>query len=314
MAAQEPTLAALPNPLARYFLATRPAFLTITLAGCLLGFASAGTHGFAWPTALVTLLFALVAHAGVNVINDYYDAENGSDDANTERLFPFTGGSRFIQNGVLSRRATATFGFALLAAVVPAGLWLAAQSGWGLIGIGLVGLFLGWAYSAEPFRLNGRGLGEACVAAGFALIVIGTDYVQRGDFALTPLWVAVPYALLVTDILYINQFPDRRADALAGKRHWVVRLAPHQAAWGYGVIALLAYVWLTTCIATGVLPIAAALGLLTLPLSLMAQRELWRFADAPQQLAPAIRYTLLAAHLHALLLALALVLAGGVPA
>jgi hypothetical protein len=37
----EPTPDALRNPIRRYLLATRPAFLTITLAGCLLGFALA---------------------------------------------------------------------------------------------------------------------------------------------------------------------------------------------------------------------------------------------------------------------------------
>ena len=35
--------------------------------------------------------------------------------------------------------------------------------------------------------------------------------------------------LLVTNLLFINQFPDRAADAASGKRHWVVRLAPASA-------------------------------------------------------------------------------------
>jgi len=34
MPAAEPTLAAYRNPLARYFAATRPAFLGVTLVGC----------------------------------------------------------------------------------------------------------------------------------------------------------------------------------------------------------------------------------------------------------------------------------------
>ena len=37
----EPTLAALPNPLLRYFLATRPPFLSVTLVAALLGLATA---------------------------------------------------------------------------------------------------------------------------------------------------------------------------------------------------------------------------------------------------------------------------------
>jgi len=238
----EPTLAALPNAVQRYFLATRPAFLSVTLFGSLIGLgtAHASDVAIAWPTALVTLVFALLAHAGVNVLNDYYDALNGTDEMNTERVFPYTGGSRFIQNGVLTLAQTARFGVALFAAVMLAGIWLAAVSGRGLLVIGLAGLVIGWGYSAAPLRLNSRGAGELCVMAGFALIVIGTDYVQRHAFALMPIIASVSYALLVTNVLYMNQFPDRKADAAAGKHHWVVRLAPEQARWGYVMLAVAA--------------------------------------------------------------------------
>src|SRR5512134_1251983 len=155
MPAAEPTLAAYGNPLARFFAATRPAFLSVTLVGCVLGLAAAHADGVALrpATAFLTLAFALVAHAGINVLNDYYDALNGSDAANTERRFPYTGGSRFIQNGVLSVHATRVFGATLLAAVVPAGLWLAWNSGPGLVAIGFAGLAVGWAYSAPPLKL-----------------------------------------------------------------------------------------------------------------------------------------------------------------
>ena len=184
MRVAEPTLAALPNPVLRYLAATRPAFLSVTLVACLLGLAVAHASGvkLALPAALLTVLFALVAHAGANVINDYYDALNGSDAANEQRVFPFTGGSRFIQNGVLSQRETARFGYGLLAAVVPAGLWLSLGAGPGLIVIGLAGLLLGWAYSAPPFELAGRGLGEPAIGASWLLVIVGADFVQRGAY------------------------------------------------------------------------------------------------------------------------------------
>jgi 1,4-dihydroxy-2-naphthoate octaprenyltransferase len=80
---------------------TRPAFLTVTAVACLLGLSTAAvcTGGLKVPRALATLLLALVAHAGANVLNDYFDARNGADAANDQGLFPFTGGSRLIQNG-----------------------------------------------------------------------------------------------------------------------------------------------------------------------------------------------------------------------
>jgi hypothetical protein len=48
----EPTPAALPNPLARYFLATRPAFLLVTLGACLVGVTSALVALLAFPLTL----------------------------------------------------------------------------------------------------------------------------------------------------------------------------------------------------------------------------------------------------------------------
>ena len=65
MAAAEPTLAALPSAPLRYLLATRPAFLSVTLGSCLIGLGSAYAAEVpisAWK-AVVTILFAMAAHA-----------------------------------------------------------------------------------------------------------------------------------------------------------------------------------------------------------------------------------------------------------
>ncbi len=301
----EPSPQRLANPLLRYLLATRPAFFGITLAGCLLGFATARHAGVALDpySAGLTLLLALLTHAGVNVLNDYYDHLNGSDPHNTDRLYPYTGGSRFIQNGVMSPRQTLTFGLLLFATVIAGGVWLVGQAGLGLFWIGLAGLILGWAYSAPPLKLAHRGLGELAVLAGFLLVVVGADYVQRGAFDPLPWLAGLPYALLTVNILYINQFPDRRADLLAGKRHWVARLAPGRAAQVYGLILGLAGAWLIGVSLGGALPQAALWALAGMLPALVADRLLQAHAAAPARLRPAIRATIAAALLHTLLLA-----------
>lgn len=305
----EPTLAALANPLLRYALATRPAFLSVTLIAALLGLASAYHSGISIAplSATATVIFAVLAHAGINVLNDYYDELNGTDRINAERIYPYTGGSRFIQNGVLTLRETAVFGVLLVLTVMIAGLWLTAISGPGVLMIGALGMFIGWAYSAPPLRLNSRGAGEACVAIGFALIVIGADYVQRRGFSTLPAIASACYALLVTNILYINQFPDRKADELAGKHHWVVRLGPQRARWGYFVIAVAGYAWLIGAVAAGVVPLSALIALLPMVLSWKAGRVLLEYAARPPLLEPAIRMTIASASAHGMLLAAALV-------
>lgn len=304
----EPTLDSLPHPLMRFFVATRPAFLSVTFVGCLLGLATAALSGVALDPlkATVTLLFALLAHGGANVVNDYYDAKSGCDAANDERVFPFTGGSRVIQNGVLSLQEAGVFGYALLAIVIPAGLWLTAVSGPGLIGIGLAGLIIGWAYSAPPFKLQGRGLGEFGITAAWLLIVVGSDYVQRHDLSFAPVAAGLGYALLVANVLYINQFPDIKADAQAGKRTIVVRLGVQRARWGYALIALLCYGWVLAMTVLGHLPPVALISLLPAIASFKAAQNLAHHAAQPPLLVPGIKLTILAASLHGLLLAVAL--------
>ena len=292
----------------RYFAATRPAYLSVTLVACVLGLATAYRTGLALDavTALVTVLFALLAHAGVNVINDYHDGLSGADALNTERLFPFTGGSRFIQNGVLTLRQTARFGYGLLALVIAAGLWLSWHTGPGLLAIGAGGLLAGWAYSAPPLRLMSRGLGELAIAAGWLLVVVGTDYVQRGSFDALPFIAGLSYALLVANLLFINQFPDHAGDAAAGKRTLVVLLGPQTAKWAYLLIAIVAYGWLLGMVGKDTLPQKSAAAAMTLVLSFTAARDLLEYASQPAALEPAIKRTILAANLHGMVLAGAL--------
>lgn len=137
---------------------------------------------------------------------------------------------------------------------------------------------------------------------GFLLVVAGADYVQRGAYAPLPWLAGLPYALLTTNILYINQFPDRRADLAAGKRHWVARLEPSRAALGYAVILLLAASWLVLSVAAGWLSAWGLIGLLGMLPAVRAAVALRAHATSPDRLRPAIRGSIAAAHLYALLL------------
>jgi len=90
---------------------------------------------------MATLVLALLMHAAANVLNDYHDALNGADEANTHGLFPFTGGARLIQNGNVTLADTRQLAYALVLLLVPAGLLLAVKTGGGLVLLGLLGLF-----------------------------------------------------------------------------------------------------------------------------------------------------------------------------
>lgn len=309
---QEPTQALLKQSLLlRYSLATRPAFLGVSILPVCVGAAAASYQGheFNWGLFILSVLAMMLIHASVNVINDYYDEQNGTDRLNTERIYPFTGGSRFIQNQVLSAKASFQWACWLLAVASLLGLILVWQTGWGLFWIGLAGFLVGWGYSAPPLQLNSRGLGEPAVALGIGLLTpLGAWYVQTSQLAWYPCVISLPLGLLAMNILLINQFPDAKADAASGKYHWVVRFGALPAAWIYVGNVLLAFVILVSLIINQFLPSLAIISLLPLGLAISAAILLKRYALHPARLTTAIKMTIASALLHASLLTLSLVL------
>jgi 1,4-dihydroxy-2-naphthoate octaprenyltransferase len=293
----------------RWVAASRPGFLSVTLVAALLGVVQSAACGAGWQgwTALATVLLALLTHAAVNLYNDYGDAVGGSDAINTGRLFPFSGGSRVIQDGVFSVTQVRQAAAWLALVVVAGGLLLAAYSGPGLLLVGLAGLALGWAYSSPRVALMAHGWGEVAVAAGWWLIVVGADYVQRHAFSGMAAISGVSIALLVGAVLWIAEFPDAQADAAAGKRTWVVRLGAPAAARGYAWLVLAAHAWVAVWWWADGLPRTAGWALGSAPLSLTAACWLRRHAGEPSRLRPAIGLTIAAAVVHGLLLTAAFV-------
>lgn len=289
---------------ARWIAASRPGFLVVTLVAALLGIASAQACGAGWQPldAAATVVLALLAHAAINLHNDWGDALIGSDALNTDRIAPFTGGSRVVQDGVFTPAQLCDAVQAIGTVVVGGGVVLAARAGPGLLAIGLLGLVLGWAYSHPRWALMSRGVGEVAVAAGWWLVVVGADYVQRRHVDAAPALAGVSLALLIAAMLWIAEFPDARSDALAGKHTLVVRLGPTGAALGYLMLVVAAHGWVAFWWQALWLPTTAWWALGSAPLSLVAAGWLWRHRHTPQRLRAAIVLTLAAAVLHGALL------------
>ncbi|MEX1167184.1 MAG: prenyltransferase [Hydrogenophaga sp.] len=281
---------------------TRPSFLLLTVVACVLGTATASACGCGLdlPLALGATTLAVLTHALGNVLNDVHDARNGADAANTQGIFPFTGGARLIQKGTVTLEQTSEMVKALLIVLMPAGLLLAAKAGPGVVLLGMAGLLLAWAYSAPPLKLISRGLGEFTVALAWFLVVIGADYVQRRQFFIIPASAAASFALLVAALLVINGIPDAKSDAQVGKRTLAVRLGPHGAAALYGCLVVMAHGWLAASAWLLIPPKSALWGLVSLPLSMAAWAILARRATQPQRLKPALAFAVAATLSHGL--------------
>lgn len=296
----------------RLFLATRPQFLPAIAVPVILGAAVAWHYEgvfSAWFLA-VSVFAALCYHAGMNVLNDYYDFKNGADELNRSPLTPFAGGSRFIQSGLLTPKETLGLGVCLVAAGTLAGLYLAWASTPLLLAIGAIGLFSGYFYSAPPLFLAGRGLGELTVAVNFGLLtVVGSCMAQTGGFNLKALFASLPLSFLIAGLLFINQFPDYESDRLAGKRNLVVRLGPEAARYGLLVIVFLAYSSIIAGVISGVMPGLSLIALLAGVPALSSAFGLIRNYKSGPTLIPAIKSIILAHLATGILQTISLVLA-----
>jgi 1,4-dihydroxy-2-naphthoate octaprenyltransferase len=241
-----------------------PASVLPVLAGSAWGFMVAG-H-FDLPAFLLALLATVCVHFGANVINDVGDESGGTDRQNEDRIYPYTGGSRFIQAGIMSASTMARLGISLLLVAAAAGLLLIISKGVMVLWFGLAGVLLAVLYSLGPIRLASIGLGEIAVGIAFGLPVVGAAWLQSGIINLDVVLFAVPVAAWVTAILLINEVPDMNADGATGKRTLPVRLGLGGTSALYlllHITAAITTVWLTV---RGGLPLLAQI----VPVALMA--------------------------------------------
>ncbi|MEJ2128455.1 MAG: 1,4-dihydroxy-2-naphthoate octaprenyltransferase [Woeseiaceae bacterium] len=244
----------------RLFSAARPKFFPASvlpvLAGTAWGFQAAGSFDFA---VFILALFATVCvHAASNVLNDVGDESGGTDQQNVDRIYPYTGGSRFIQQGIMSQTEMARWGMTLLALAAIAGLVLIYLKGAMVLYFGLAGVALAVLYSLGPFRLASLGIGEIAVGAGFGLVpVVGAAWLQGAEITLPLVLFSLPVSAWVAAIVLINEVPDLNADGDTGKRTWPVRFGLNATSVIYLFLHLGAAIvtgWLTF---TGSLPLLA---------------------------------------------------------
>jgi 1,4-dihydroxy-2-naphthoate octaprenyltransferase len=291
-----------------YVRALRLPFLT----GSLLPVAVAGALAYRdqglWSPRLLGLTFLGVAalHLGANLLNDYYDSF-GSDPLNVHWT-PFSGGSRVIQNQELSPDTVRFMAFLFLALGSVCGLALIFLGRPWVAVLGTLGFLAGYVYSASPVQLMSAGLGEAAIFLAFGpFLTWGTYYVQTGSLKPVGLAVGLPLAFLITAILWINEFPDLKADAEAGKNQLVVRLGLRNARRVYAALMLAPFASIFFLLEAFHLPDLLVAALVALPLAVQAIRVAWRVPPTEPEFIPAQALTIQTHALVGLAMTLALI-------
>jgi 1,4-dihydroxy-2-naphthoate octaprenyltransferase len=289
--------------------AIRVPFFTGTIIPVVLGGIEAARVGrFDLVYFLLCLVGALSFHGAANVLNDYFDYLGGTDNVNRYHNL-FSGGSRVIQDGLLTPRQTLALGSILVAAGVGIGVYLAFRVGRGILVFGVFGTFLVLAYSIPKYGLAyiGRGLGELAVTIGLGfLMLLGTYWVMTGTLTLQAWWLSLTPSLLIALILFVNGYPDYEADKKTGKHTAVVTLGKSRARWVYALILAVTYLQIVAGVVLSIIPPLSLIALLTIPLSAVAVRKLFHVYNDPRGIVPVCGMTIIIHLTTGILLALGL--------
>ncbi len=158
------------------------------------------------------------------------------------------------------------------------GLWLAADRGWPLVVIGVVGILASLTYTAPPVSYKYVALGELSVFLMWGpLMVEGAYFVQRQTFSADALWISIPFGVIVALVLLANNLRDINHDKSRGIRTIAILLGAQKGFYLYAVLISLAYLSILVMVIFGPLSLWSLLVFFSLPiavklLKLMAQK------------------------------------------
>lgn len=271
-------------------------FLTASVIPVLVGVSFAWYEtGLFYPGLfLLSLIGSAAVHIGTNLLNEYADYMSGNDPANEFRDLPFNGGSGVLEEGGLKPGQVYRAAMICYAVGLFLGILLAYYRGILVLYLTIAGIVSGYSYDLPPLKLVYRGVGEVLVGINFGfLIIMGCYYVQTQRLDSKVLWGALPIAILISAVLYINEFPDYEADKAVGKNHLVVRLGTKRAVVLYYILMVGAYASLFVPIVLGILPPLISITLITLPIAFRIMGIARKHHNEPRALSPANAGTIL---------------------
>jgi 1,4-dihydroxy-2-naphthoate polyprenyltransferase len=274
----------------RWLLITRasvfPMTITSGVVGGLLAVAGPTRVDANWLFFALALLGLTLAHAANNMINDWFDLAGGVDSKDYVRgqYAPHP-----ILNGLISKAGLVAAIAVVNAIDLAILLYLAAERGPLVWFFALAGLFISVFYVAPPLKLKHHGLGEPGVFLVWGpLMIAGTYFVTTGQ---APGWVfaaSLPYALLVTVVLFGKHIDKLEADAAKDIHTLPVLLGDAQAR--FVAQALIASFF----VVMGILVLTGTLGVWTLATFAAAPRavQVTKVFRTPKPAAPPPGYPL----------------------
>ncbi|MFO0663142.1 MAG: prenyltransferase [Polyangiaceae bacterium] len=196
--------------------------------------------GFEAKSAVLVFTFGLFDQLAIVFSNDAADEET---DRKNQTFTPFSGGSRVLVEGALSRSSLLRASFVCsFLALVSLSLLASMGRSWLLPFVGAFGLFLLWAYSFPPLRLSYRGGGEVLQVLGTGVVLPLIGFLGQGGapaaFSLAWFALLVPIRL---SCAIATALPDEPSDRASEKRTFVVLTSSTAASVAMFLLALVSF-------------------------------------------------------------------------
>ncbi len=286
-----------PNKLVIWLNQTRANFLVLAALLVLIGIAlsfkylPAGQSIRWWDMALL-IVGTVLAHASVNLFNEYSDNLTGID-KNTKRT-PFSGGSGMMNSGFTKPAQVLAAAIATLLASAAIGVYYGIYAHWSVLIIMLIGAFSIVFYTPVLTKLmlgelfSGLTLGSLVVLGTFISLTArpGQPFATLLPFEV--IMVSIPPGILTALLLFLNQFPDSEADKQGGRKHLVIKLGYRRASFVYAAGVVATFIIILLLPVTGVSSWWLLLGLLPLPVIMMATVTTLRNYNNTDKLIPAL--------------------------
>ena len=192
---------------------------------------------------VVSVIGIYLIEIGKNAVNEFIDYKSGVDTFVTpDKRTPFSGGKKTIVEGKLTVEETIIIALVTILVSCAIGLAIVIFREPRVFIVGLAGVLIAVFYSLPPFKLSYRGFGEIAVGITFGpLIVIGMYLVMTHHVSIDVLLVSLPIGFLITNVLWINQYPDYEADLKGHKYNLLVRIGKQKGVIVYAALYVAAY-------------------------------------------------------------------------
>ncbi|MEH7304328.1 1,4-dihydroxy-2-naphthoate polyprenyltransferase [Neobacillus drentensis] len=265
---------------------TRPHTLTAAFVPVLLGTALSLKHGnIHFGLFFAMLIASLLIQAATNMFNEYFDFKRGLDTAQSVGI-----GGTIVRDGIKPKTVlNLAFGFYGIALLL--GVYICANSSWWLAVVGLICMAVGYFYTGGPFPIAYTPFGE--ILSGFfmgMLIILISFFIQTGTVSSTSILVSVPSMVLVGMIMLSNNIRDLDGDKENGRKTVAILLGKKGAIYLLIGMFTFSFLWVLGLITIGVLPVWAALVILSAPKAIKATKGFIE-NNIPIKMAPAMKAT-----------------------